>query len=484
MTDTTNATPQDLQQRYRQALATLERYEQAHLLHYYHELEPAQQAALLSDIEAQDWQELHTLAEQYVLSDYSPEVPEKLEPPAYYPALPDESLRPRYQEAKRLGESLLRQGQVAAFTVAGGQGTRLGWDGPKGSFPATPLQGKPLFQVFAEYIRKTQAKYQCRLPWYIMTSPLNHEPTQALFAEYNYFGLEPEDVMFFQQGTLPSFSVDGKVLLADKHQLAQNPDGHGGSFSALHRSGALEDMRQRGVSHISYFQVDNPNVKCLDPLFIGLHVQDDAGMSSKMLPKAEAKERVGVFCEVDGRVQVIEYSDLPDELAEARADDGGLRYKAGSIAIHMISVAFAQSLIAADGRLGLPLHRAVKKVPYLDIASGQHIEPEEPNAVKLERFVFDALPLSASSVILETERLEEFAPIKNAEGSDSPATSQALQSQRAARWLAQHGVALPAEDAPLPVIELSPLLAIDAEDLAEATLPARIAPGQDLLLEP
>ena len=196
-------------------------------------------------------------------------------------------------------------------------------------------------------------------------------------------------------------------------------DGHGGAIKALARSGATADMKKRGIEHISYWQVDNPNIHVLDPAFIGLHAtaKDSSGeMSGKMLPKAEPKEKVGVFCTSaqtgagERRTMVVEYSDLPDDLAEATNDDGSLKFLSGSPAMHMLGVAFIEK-VAGDPAFALPYHRAIKKVPHIDLESGDRVEPAEPNAVKLERFVFDAIPMAERSIILETDRVEEFAPV-------------------------------------------------------------------------
>ncbi|QNN21438.1 UDPGP type 1 family protein [Planctomycetales bacterium ZRK34] len=463
--------------RYQQVLSTLTQVGQEHLLHFYDQLDPAAQTQLLDQLEQQDWPQLAELIESHVKQ--SPEIglPESIEPAPYYPAAAPEQLTKKYDLAVKHGEELLRAGKVAAFVVAGGQGTRLGWDGPKGTYPATPIQRKPLFQVFAETIIKAQRKYGSIIPWYIMTSPINDEPTRAFFKEHNYFGLNPKDVMFFQQGTIPSFSTEGKALLASPGQMATNPDGHGGSLRALHVSGAIADMEQRGIEQISYFQVDNPLINITDPLFIGMHAIDGAQMSSKMVVKVAPDEKVGNFTLSDGRIMVIEYSDLPKELEQKLDADGKPMFIAGSIAIHIIGVNFVKQL--NSGRFALPYHRAIKKVPHVDLATGELVEPTEPNAVKLETFVFDALPLCQMSIVLETIRENEFGPIKNAEGVDSAVTSRQLQSQRAARWLRTTGVEV-ADDA---VIELSPLTAIAPEDLQQAEgLPQRIDPGQRTVL--
>lgn len=390
------------------------------------------------------------------------------------------------------GERLLRDGRVAAFTVAGGQGTRLGWRGPKGTFPATVITGKPLFRVFAEQLRAAERRYGRSIPWYVMTSPLNDAETRAFFKDNDFFGRPPVDHFFFPQGVLPTVDLEGRVLLAAPDEPATNPDGHGGSLRALRRSGAIDDMASRGIRVMSYFQVDNPLVHVVDPLFLGLHAaaeDSSAEMSSKCVPKRDAFEKVGVLCHAPGPggravTRVVEYSDLPRRLAEQRAADGRLLLDAGSIAVHAISVPFVARLTEDLDRFALPWHRAVKKTPHFDPRSGRRVEPSEPNSVKFEAFVFDALALAERSLVMETAREEEFAPIKNAEGEDSAAHSHEIQSERAARWLESHGVVVPRRpDGRVDArIEISPLTALEAADLAGHALPARVERGQDLLL--
>jgi UDP-N-acetylglucosamine/UDP-N-acetylgalactosamine diphosphorylase len=328
-----------------------------------------------------------------------------------------------------------------------------------------------------------------------MTSPLNHEATLAFFAQHRYFGLPEDDVMFFPQGVMPSLEMGtGRVLLAAQDEPATNPDGHGGALKALFTSGAIDEMRERGVRHISYFQVDNPMVRVVDPVFLGLHAEapDSSGeMSSKMVTKASADEKVGVFCSWGDarhaggtrRTGIIEYSDMPAALVKQTNADGSLRFNAGSIAVHALSVDFVARL-NTDTNFELPYHRAEKKVPFVDLKTGQLVNPEKPNAVKLERFVFDALPLCGASIVYETDRNEEFAPIKNATGVDSVESSKRLQSERAARWLEAAGVKVPRKpDGTLDcVLELSAMTALDAEDVAKAKLPSEIARGATLAL--
>ena len=395
----------------------LKKHNQSHLLAFWEQLNAAQRQNLLAQIERLDFSEIDDWVANYIKKPASAAIPVDFTPAWFYnfnPAGPEQ--KRKYAQARELGKELISAGKVAAFVVAGGQGTRLGFDGPKGNFPISPVKNKTLFQIFAETIAAVSEKYQTVCPWYIMTSPLNHAETKEIFRSNGYYGLDEKDIFIFQQDTLPNFSFDGKILLADKDSIACSPDGHGGSLKALYKSGALEDMKRRGIEFISYWQVDNPLINIFDPLFIGLHALDKAEMSSKALIKTGPKEKLGNFCLVDGKVTVIEYSDLPDELAEKRNPDGSLVFELGSIAIHIINRTFVEKLNATG--FALPLHRAVKKIPHID-QQGNFIEPDQPNGIKLESFVFDALPLASKSIILQTLRSEEFAPVKNATGVDS-----------------------------------------------------------------
>lgn len=468
---------------------TLETHDQSHVLRFYDELEAPKQAALLDELESVDLLALRELVEQHTRGATVDAAPADLAPASYYPNDPADPDRPydagRYREA---GGELIRAGKVAAFTVAGGQGTRLGWNGPKGTYPGTVVTGKPLFRCFAEQILAAERRYAVTIPWYIMTSPINDADTRSFFLDNNCFGLRRKNVFIFPQGMMPSIDADsGKLLLADKHALALSPDGHGGSIKALRDSGAVEDMSARGIEHISYFQVDNPLVNVIDPLFIGLHCcapDSSAEMSSKMVAKAYPEEKVGVFCSVNDKTTVLEYTDLPGPLLNDRDADGKLRYIAGSIAIHIIGVQFVERLTSDAHHFGLPYHRAIKKVPHVDLDTGRRVEPSSPNGVKFETFVFDALPLAESSIVYETDRVEEFAPIKNATGVDSVESSHRLQSDRAGRWLEAHGVKV-ARDGKGRVaarIEISPLTALEPADLVAVDLPRAIAADEEILL--
>jgi UDP-N-acetylglucosamine/UDP-N-acetylgalactosamine diphosphorylase len=307
-------------------------------------------------------------------------------------------------------------------------------------------------------------KYGFEPSWYVMASPLNYTQISQVFLENDYYGLGRDNVFLFEQGTLPSFDLQGRILLEDKGKPACSPDGHGGSLKALYRSGAIKNMHKRGIEHISYFQVDNPLINIFDPLFIGLHALDKSEMSSKSLVKSGPMEKVGNFCMLDGRLNVIEYIDLPEELARRTNPDGSLVFQFGSIGIHIINVDFVERL-NVEG-FALPLHRAVKKITYID-ENGRKIEPSEPNGVKLETFVFDALPMAKRTMILQTVRSREFAPTKNASGKNSPEATRWMMTARAANWLESAGLSVPrkADGSVDAVIEIAPDFALTKDDL-------------------
>ena len=450
---------------------------------FWDRLDPARQDRLFAQVSQLDFAQLDRWRAEFVMNTAPFKLPDKLAPAPFYAHQPsDAGQGGKYDKARQLGDKLISQGKVAAFVVAGGQGTRLDFDGPKGNFPISPVKNKTLFAIFAEDILAACEKYHTSCPWYIMTSPPNHQQTLDIFSANNYYGLNKKDVFIFQQGTLPNFSLDGKILFADIDAIACSPDGHGGSLRALYNSGALADMKKRGVEFISYWQVDNPLINIFDPLFIGLHALDGAEMSSKALVKTGPFEKLGNFCLADGKVMVIEYSDLPDELAEKKNPDGSLVFELGSIAIHIISVDFVDRL--NNHGFILPMHRAVKKIAHIN-DNGQRVEPKEPNGVKLESFVFDALPLARKSIILQTLRSEEFAPTKNATGVDSAQTSRQMMVDRAAVWLESAGVKIPRkpDGSPDCVIEISPSFALTKNEVAKKLdkIPT-IKPGDKIYL--
>ena len=463
----------------------LKKYGQSHLLAFWGRLAPDRREGLLAQIDRLDFAQLDRWRTDFVLNSAPARPLANLIPaPSYVPRPTDATQSQKYTQARRLGEDLISQGKVAAFVVAGGQGTRLGFDGPKGNFPISPVKNKTLFQIFAETILAASEKYHTVCPWLIMTSPLNHAQTIDIFDASSYFGLDKKNVFIFQQGTLPNFSIDGKILLADKDTIASSPDGHGGSLRALYDSGTLDDMKKRGVEFISYWQIDNPLVNILDPLFIGLHSLDKAEMSSKAISKTGPLEKVGNFCLVDGKITVIEYTEfnlLPKEITHQKTADGSPAFL-GSIGIHVISTNFVERLNKHG--FALPLHRAEKKIHHID-DNGRLIKSNQPNGVKLESFVFDALPLASKSIILQTIRSEEFAPTKNAAGVDSVETTRQMMVARAAGWLESAGVTVPGKPNGSPdcVIEIAPSFALTKEDVVrkQSKIPP-IKPGDKIYL--
>ena len=461
--------------------ATFDSLGQSGVFRFYDSLDATGKQKLLGQLGAIDTANLKSLIAEYVTGKPHIALPKEIKPVDAYPQKADAARKDLYAKATARGEQSLKEGKVGAFLVAGGSGTRLGYDGPKGEYPVTPIKKKPLFQVFAEQLLAHAKRAGKPIPWYLMTSDTNDARTRAFFEQNDFFGYPKADVFFFQQGMMPAFNNDGTLLLEAKDSLALAADGHGGSLRAIGKSGALADMKNRGIVHLSYFQVDNPLINIIDPLFIGLHDLAGSEMSSKTITKAGPLEKVGNFCIGDGILQVIEYSDLPETLALKTNADGTPTFNAGSIAIHALRVDFIERL-NSGGQLKLPWHRAEKKVPYVD-ANGSVVKPEKPNAVKLEQFVFDAIPLAKNSIVYTTDRAEEFSPVKNAEGNDSPATCSRDQVRRAARWLKAAGVNVPLKHGePDATIEISPLYATSEAELIAKRPTITITPGANVYL--
>jgi UDP-N-acetylglucosamine/UDP-N-acetylgalactosamine diphosphorylase len=342
--------------------------------------------------------------------------------------------------------------------VAGGQGTRLGFDGPKGCFPLAPHSGKTIYQLQAEKVASLSRRTGRDVPFLVLTSPATDVETREHFAASGGFGLEPGQVSFFRQGTVPSLDRDGRALLAAPGRLLESPDGHGGVLAALAAEGLLERLAARGFEHLVYLQVDNVLARVDDPLLVGLASVERADAVTKVLAKAHPEEKVGHLVRVGGRDRVVEYTELTAEDVRATAADGTLVYRWGSPALHCWSVDFLARLVRSGATL--PLHRSAKPLEaWVDGAV------REVQGWKFERFVFDLLPLAARSVGMEIDREAEFAPVKNADGADSPATAVELASREYARWLEAAGVRVELPRGAL--IELSPLLAATERQLLE-----------------
>jgi len=355
----------------------------------------------------------------------------------------------RWSEARRRGEAALRAGRVAAMVVAGGQATRLGYDGPKGLFPIGPVTQRSLFELQAQKLRGLARRYGKRVPWYVMTSEATDAATRAFFERSGCFGLPEQEVFFFRQGMLPSFDFEDRIVLERPDRIMSNPDGHGGSLTALLASGALDDMQRRGIDTLFYYQVDNPLVQICDPVYLGLHLGADAEMSCKVVRKLDPMEKVGVLARADAETLVIEYTELTDECRHARDARGELLFWAGNMALHVFSLPFLRRVSGSADRW-LRFHASEKNIPTVD-EQGRPFVPREPNGRKLERFVFDALPAARAVCVVETSREREYAPVKNADGPDSPATARQALMARYRHWLAAAGIEPPSPGARIEI---------------------------------
>ncbi len=448
---------------------------QGHVFRFYDELAPDQQARLVAQVAGLDFDRLDQLIASRASQAHGG--PGSVEPAPLITLPESDDDRARADEARAAGEQMLREGRVAVLTVAGGQGTRLGFPKPKGLYPVGPITDRTLFELYAQKILAASRRYGKPILWMVLTSPATHAETVEYFERHDFLGVPRDDVRFLMQGTMPAIDADGKLLLASRDSLALSPNGHGGSLLALREEGGLDAMRERGADCIYYFQVDNPMVPVPDPAFLGYHRAAGAEMSTKVVPKTDPLEKVGVVCRADGKTCVIEYSDLDEERMHAREDDGKLLYRAGNIAVHALDRAFVERL-TEGGQFRLPYHFASKKVPHID-SDGNLVKPTEPNGTKFETFVFDALPEATKSVTQEVERADEFAPVKNAEGSDSPATSRRALIEQYGGWLEAAGVEVPrdAEGQVAGAVEISPRFAADASECAE-----RIASMKDAVV--
>ncbi len=373
------------------------------------------------------------------------------------------------EAAAKRGVEALAAGKVGVILTAGGQGSRLGFDKPKSEYPIGPISLAPMLQIHIEKILATAARYGVVVPLYLMTSPATHEDTVRFLAENDNFGLAADDVIVFCQGTMPAVDIEtGKVLLSAKGELFRSPDGHGGTIAALGTSGAIDHMQARGIEQLFYFQVDNPLVPVCDPALVGYHLLADSELTSLTVAKQKPQDKLGNFAMIDGRLHVIEYSDLPDDVAELRDEQGRLKFWAGSIAVHI----FERSLLERALKLTdtLPFHIAKKKVPHVG-ATGELVSPSEPNALKFEKFIFDLLPVAERPIVVEYAEAECFAPLKNAPGAEKD-TEEYVQRMMLAQyrsWLEAAG----AQVAEGVDVEISPLYALDAAGVAE-----RIERGQ------
>ncbi len=437
---------------------------QEHLVQFWGELDGGARAELSRQIAAVDFEQIANLFSQGAGGcDWAAMARRATPPPAMRLA---ERQRGGGKfsaaDAKKRGVEALRAGKVGVLLVAGGQGSRLGFEHPKGMYEIGPTSKASLLQIHFEKALAAARRYGAAVPIYMMTSPVTHDEQTEFLREHKRFGLPEDDVVLFCQGTMPAVDAkSGKLLLADKGSLFLSPDGHGGTVAALAASGAIAHMRRRGIEHLFYLQVDNPLTPICDAEFIGYHLLANSELTSMAVPKQTPQDRVGVFAMIDGQMQVIEYSDLPEDVAAESEASGSLKFWAGSIAVHVFGVAFLERALALKN--ALPFHIARKKVPFVD-ASGSVVQPKEPNALKFERFIFDLLPHAKNPLVVEFEECEVFAPLKNAPGAERD-THEYVQRhivEQHRRWLEAAGTRV-AEGAS---VEISPLWALDAEGVA------------------
>jgi UDP-N-acetylglucosamine/UDP-N-acetylgalactosamine diphosphorylase len=454
----------------------LSRFGQEHLLRFWDELDNSQRRQLLEQIRSLDLALIRALSQCACSSDDWESLASRAEePPAI--TLADFENPSSYRQAVELGQQALSSGEVAMILVAGGQGTRLGFDLPKGMYPIGPLSRRTLYQMLVDHLQARARQFGTRIPLYVMSSPATHSDTTQYFAKHQNFGLR-DDLKVFCQGTMPAIDFQGRLILEQKHCLFSGPDGHGGMLAALARSGSLQELVDRGIKYVFYAQVDNPLVQICHPALLGYHILHRSEMTSQVVRKNDPLQRVGNVVTVDGRVRIIEYSDLPESHARQTKADGSLKLWAGSIAVHIFDTDFL--IRCQSDQDSLPFHRAIKKVPFVD-ELGQLVQPGEPNAIKFERFIFDLLPCARRAIVCEVDPAEGFCAVKNAAPapSETPEHVQQAISDLHRRWLEKAGATV----SPEIVVEINPLFAVDPEDL-RTRIPQGLIVSESTYFEP
>lgn len=327
----------------------------------------------------------------------------------------------QYEKYEKIGLEKIKAGKLAVVTMAGGQGTRLGHTGPKGTYDLGLDTHKSIFEILCDTLKEARDKYKVDIPWYIMTSDENNEETETFFKKHNFFGYPEKCVTFFKQGKLPMLDTNGKIILNEKGQIKEAADGHGGIFQSMLKDGVTFDMKARGIEWAFIGGVDNVLVKMVDPVLIGLAEDKHVLAAGKSIVKAGPKEKVGVFCKKDGKPSVIEYSEISEEMAAETTESGELKFAESHILCNLFNIEAIEKI----GKMELPYHVAFKKAKYLN-RDGEIVSPTEPNAYKFEAFLFDAFESMDDMAILRVKREDEFAPVKNAEGVDSPETARKL----------------------------------------------------------
>ncbi len=402
----------------KETFALLERYGQKHIIKLLNNLEGKEKEELIEQISKIDF---HQIMELYENTKKDMAIKEnKIENITYLDKA--KLSKEQKEEFDQLGEMAIKNREYAVVTMAGGQGTRLGHNGPKGTFKLDVYgKGKYLFEILAENLKEANKKYGVVIPWYIMTSKENHDETVAFLKKNNYFGYHRESVIIFTQSELPLIDMEGKLLINKENKIKEASDGNGGTYSSLRRSGCLADMKERGIQWIFIGGVDNVLLKMADVTLLGMAIKQGVQIASKSVVKANPHEKVGVFCKMNGRPKVIEYAELPKKMAEEIDDNGELKYGESHIMCNLYTI----EAIEKVSKEHLMYHSAFKKNSYLD-EKGREIVPEKENSYKFESFIFDAFEFFDDIAILRGKREEDFAPVKNKEGVDSPKTAKEL----------------------------------------------------------
>ncbi|KAH9842124.1 UDP-N-acetylglucosamine pyrophosphorylase-like [Teratosphaeria destructans] len=465
---------------YKELKEKYEKANQGHLFEYWDSLKDAEKGILYSQLEPIDPEHINKIADRAI----NPPKPTTEEEKPKLEQLPGsattstiDSKQGDLEKWYKDGLHLIADNKVGVVLMAGGQGTRLGSSAPKGCYDIGLPSKKSLFQLQAERIwrlqhlaEKQHEKEDVVVPWYIMTSGPTRKPTQQFFEDNKYFGLNRNNVIFFEQGVLPCISMDGKILLESKGKVAVAPDGNGGLYQALISSGVVQDMEKRGVKHIHAYCVDNCLVRVADPTFIGFSAEKDVDIATKVVRKRNAKESVGLILQKNGKPDVVEYSEIDAATAEAKdsKDSNLLKFRAANIVNHYYSFRFLQSI--PDWSHKLPHHLAKKKIPSipLDSKTGEQVKPEKPNGIKLEQFVFDCFPFLPMDkfACMEVKREDEFSPLKNAPGTgeDDPGTSRKDIMEQGRRFLTEAGATVTSEGEDSGV-EVSPKISYGGEGL-------------------
>ncbi len=402
--------------KFEEAKALLEKYGQEHVLKSYERLDEINKEKLLDQISQVDFEKMRSLYEQ---TKERPELTDDLIEPIEYE---DSSKLSEERKALyiKIGEEAIKNKKLAVVTMAGGQGTRLGHDGPKGTFDIGLDSHKSIFEIQTDTLKRAKEKYGVTIPWYIMTSKENNDDTVMFFEKHDFFGYPREEVNhFFKQGELPMLDENGKLIIDENGFIKEAADGHGGVFEAMAKEGIIDDMRKKKIEWVFIAAVDNVLVQMVDPLLIGFTIKNGYTISSKTLPKAGPDERVGVFCKKNNRPYVIEYTEISSELANMRDDNGELIYGEAHVLLNLFNISALEEI----EKYKLPFHVAHKKSNIV-LDDGSVFVPEKPNAYKFETFLFDAFAKMPSIGLLRGKREEDFSPVKNAEGTDSPETAR------------------------------------------------------------